>query len=77
MTWESADVLKIPGSATFRERDGWSVFVVDAGRTRRRTIEIGHRNQIEAEILSGINVGEDLILHPSNQLREGVRVRAQ
>ena len=77
VTWESSDVLKIPASATFRERDGWSVFVVDNDRARRHAIEIGHRNQTEAEVLIGITVGEDVILHPSNQLREGVRVRRQ
>ncbi len=77
VTWEGPDVLKIPGSATFRERDGWSVFIVDNGRARRRSLQIGHRNQTEAEILSGISAGEDVILHPSNQLREGIRVRAQ
>jgi HlyD family secretion protein len=77
VTWESPDILKIPGSAAFRERDGWSVFVLDNGRARRHAIEIGHRNQTEAEVLSGITAGEDVILHPSNQLREGVRVRRQ
>ena len=77
VTWESPDILKIPGSAAFREPDGWSVFVIDNGRARRHAIEIGHRNQTEAEVLSGITVGEDVILHPSNQLREGVRVRRQ
>lgn len=77
VTWESPDILKVPGSAAFRERDGWSVFVLDNGRARRHAIEIGHRNQTEAEVLSGITVGEDVILHPSNQLREGVRVRRQ
>ncbi len=77
VTWESPDVLKIPGSAAFREHDGWSVFVVDKSRARRRSVQIGHRNQTEAEILNGIGAGEDVILHPSNQLREGVRVRAQ
>jgi len=76
VTWESSDVLKIPGSATFRERDGWSVFVVDNGRARRRVIQVGHRNQSEVEVLSGLTVGQDVILHPSNHLREGVRVRA-
>ena len=35
------------------------------------------RNQTDAEILSGISIGEAVILHPSNQLREGVRVRRQ
>jgi len=77
VTWESARVLKIPGSAAFRDRDGWSAFVIDRGRARRRAIEVAHRNQSEAEILSGIAVGEDVILHPPNQLREGVRVRVQ
>jgi HlyD family secretion protein len=77
VTWESPDVLKIPGSAAFREHDGWSVFVVDKSRARRRSVQIGHRNQTEAEILNGIGAGEDVILHPFNQLREGVRVRAQ
>ena len=77
VTWENADVLKIPGSATFRDRDGWSVFVVDQGRARRRTIQIGHRNQTDAEILSGVTVGQEVVLHPSNQLREGDRIRTQ
>ena len=77
VTWENADVLKIPGSATFRDRDGWSVFVVDQGHARRRTIQIGHRNQTEADILSGVAVGQEVVLHPSNQLREGDRIRTQ
>lgn len=77
VTWESSDVLKIPGSAAFRDRDGWSVFTVDNGRARQRAIQIGHRNQAEVEILGGITTGEDLILHPSNQLREGIRVRTR
>jgi HlyD family secretion protein len=77
VTWSAEDVLKIPGSATFRDRDSWSVFVVDNGHARRRTVEIGHRNQTEAEILGGINAGEEVILHPSNQLRDDVRVRTQ
>lgn len=77
VTWENSDVLKIPGSATFREKEGWSAFVVESGRARRRAIQIGHRNQIEAEILAGISAGEQVILHPSNELREGVRVRAE
>jgi HlyD family secretion protein len=77
VTWENADVLKIPGSATFRDRDGWAVFIADQGRARRRTIQIGHRNQTEAEILGGVSAGQEVVLHPSNQLREDDRIRAQ
>jgi HlyD family secretion protein len=75
VTWEASEILKIPGSAAFREQDGWSVFVVENGRARHRAVEIGRRNQTEAEVLSGIGVGEFVILYPSNQLRDGVAVR--
>lgn len=76
-TWEGADVLKIPGSAAFREREGWSVFVVENGKARRRPVQIGHRNQTESEILGGLADGEEVILRPPNNLSDGVRVRAE
>lgn len=76
VTWEGQDVRKIPGSATFREGETWRVFVIERGRARRKTVEIGHRNQTEVEILRGLTEGENVILHPSNQLKDGVRVGA-
>jgi HlyD family secretion protein len=77
VTWEASDVLKIPASAAFREKEGWSVFVVENGRARRRAVQIGHRNQSEAEILGGLAPAEEVILHPSNQLSDGVRVKEE
>jgi HlyD family secretion protein len=77
VTWEASDVLKIPGSATFRDRDGWSVFVMEKGRALRRTVQIGHRNQAEAEIMGGISAGEQVIPYPSNLLHDGDRVRTR
>jgi len=77
VTWESPDVLKIPGSATFRDRDSWSVFVAENGRARRREVQIGHRNQTEIEVFGGIALGEQVVLHPSNELVDGARVRTR
>ena len=77
VTWEAPEVLKIPGSAAFREHEGWSVFVVENGRARRRTVEIGHRNQMEAEILNGLGAGEIVIPYPPNQLRDGASIRTR
>jgi HlyD family secretion protein len=77
VNWEASDVLKIPGSAAFREPDGWNVFVIEAGKARHRAIKIGHRNQTEAEVLGGLTAGDEVILHPSNQLSDGVRVQAK
>jgi len=77
VTWEGQNVLKIPGSAAFREGQTWSVFVIEGGHALRKSVEIGHRNQTEAEILQGLTAGQEVILHPSNQLKQGMRVRAR
>jgi HlyD family secretion protein len=75
VTWEGQSVLKIPGSAAFREGDTWRVFAIEQGRAHRKAVEIGHRNQTEVEVLKGLKEGEVVILHPSNQLKDGVRVQ--
>lgn len=77
VTWEEQNVLKIPGSAAFRVGETWSAFVIEGGRARGKMVQIGHRNQTEVEILQGLTAGQEVILHPSNELKDGIRVRAQ
>jgi HlyD family secretion protein len=76
VTWSSADVLKVPLSALFRRGEKWSVFVISRGRARIKDIETGHRNESEVEIVGGLAEREIVIVHPPNQLSEGIRVRA-
>ena len=73
--WSAENVVKVPVSALFRRGDMWNVFVVEGGRARRREVEIGHRGALEVEIVKGVNTGEQVISHPSNDLEEGRRVR--
>lgn len=75
--WSSENVLKVPQSALFRQGQGWSVFAIEGGRAKSREVEIGQRNEREAQILRGLANGEEVILHPSNQVSEGARVRTQ
>jgi HlyD family secretion protein len=75
VTWEGANVLKVPLSALFRHGSGWAVFVADAGRARLRPVLLAHRGEAEAEILSGLRGGESVILYLSDDIAEGVRVR--
>lgn len=77
LTWSSENALKMPLSAVFRRGQGWSAFVIAAGRATMKTVEIGHRNESEVEILGGMAEGEQVILHPPNQLTDGTRVRAE
>lgn len=75
--WENSDVVKVPLSALFRCDSGWCVFTVENNRARRRGVEIDHHSQIEAEIQTGIDVGEVVILHPNEAIEDGKRVRSR
>lgn len=75
--WEGKDVLQIPSSALFRKGEGWSLFAVKGGRAEQRQVEIGHRNGLIAEIASGVAEGEEVITHPEDSVKNGVRVRSR
>jgi HlyD family secretion protein len=75
--WSREDVLKAPASALFRRGEGWSVFVVEGGRARRRDVAIDHRSALEAEITDGLRAGERVIRHPANDVEDGRRVRVR
>jgi HlyD family secretion protein len=51
------------------------VFVVEDGRARLRTVEIGQRTPFAAQIKSGVAAGEELIVHPANEITDGTRVQ--
>jgi HlyD family secretion protein len=73
--WNGDDVLKVPASALFRHGEGWSAFVVESGRARRRAVAVGHRGALEIEVAAGLGEGEVVVRHPSNDVDDGVRVR--
>lgn len=75
--WSGEKILKIPQSALFRQGQGWSVFAIESGRAKRREVEIGQRNETEAQILSGLANGEEIVLHPSNQVSAAARIRTR
>lgn len=77
VTWEGANVLKVPLSALFRHGSGWAVFVADAGRARLRPVLLAQRGQEEVEVLRGLRGGESVVLYPSDDIAEGVRVRGK
>ena len=74
VVWEATEVLKVPARALFRRAGAWNVFVVDGGRAQHCVVEVGRRSATEAEVVGGVEEGARVILHPSDQLRDGVRV---
>ena len=75
--WQGKDVLSVPNTALFRSGDDWNLFVVEGGRAHLRKVETGHRSRTDTQIVSGINEGETVIVHPPNTLADGSRVIAE
>lgn len=74
---EAPEALKVPSSTLFRRGSSWRLFVIDRGRAVERQVRIGLRGAFETEVLGGVRVGQQVILHPQNELKEGMRVKVQ
>jgi HlyD family secretion protein len=68
------DSIRVPIGSLFRVGEQWAVFVLDGGRARKRLVEVGARTMDVAEVLTGIDVGEQVIVYPSNDVSDGTRV---
>jgi HlyD family secretion protein len=77
VTWQGNGVVKVPGSALFRQGNGWAVFRVADRRAELKPVEVGHRGELEAEIRSGVSPGETVIVHPPEDLKPGAKVKAR
>lgn len=75
VTWSGEKVLTVPIGALFRAGDKWAVFKDVGGRAQTTPVEIGHRNNRVAEVLSGLSEGDQVVLHPSDRVSEGSRVK--
>lgn len=73
--WEDADVLQLPASALFRQGEGWAAFVLEAGRAKLKPVEVGQRAGLIAQVLSGLDAGEQVITHPDDKISDGTRVK--
>lgn len=75
--WEAEDVLRVPTSALFRQEQGWAVFTVAGGRARMRPVETGERGGRFTRVVSGLEEGEAVIVHPPREVEAGTRVRTR
>jgi len=74
VVWRSDDVLRAPASAIFRRVGDWNVFVAAGGRARLRRVGVGHRGADAVEITGGVEPGEQVVLHPTDRVEDGVSI---
>ena len=69
--------LKAPVGALVRHDEGWAVFRIAKGRARLTSIRVGALTDREAEVLAGLSSADQLVVFPSDQVADGVRVRSR
>lgn len=74
IVWEAADALRVPASAMFRNGPGWAVFAVRQGRAVLTPVTVGRTNDEYGELIQGLRPDEAVVIHPSDRVRDGVRV---
>ncbi len=72
--WEQEDVLVVPANALFRLDREWAVFQVKNGAATLTKVQIGHNNGTQAQVLDGLEAGGKVVLYPSTELVDGMKV---
>jgi len=75
VTDEAQNVLKVPTSALFRSGGKSAVFLVVDDVVHEQRVKVGRQNGLEGEILEGLSEGDQVVLHPSDRIEDGVKVR--
>ena len=66
--------IVVPSAALLRRGSDYAVFVDTGGKAEVRTVMPGRRAGVRVEVLSGLKVGEKVIISALTQLRPGVSV---
>jgi HlyD family secretion protein len=75
VTWAEDDVLQVPVAALFRNGEQWAVFRVVDERAQLTPVEIGRNNGQNAQLRSGLDEGDLVVLYPGENLAHGTSVR--
>lgn len=75
--WQGDDILQVPVSSIFRGEEGWNVFVIKGGKAVRQPLKIRKRGTYYAEVAGGLEKGDEVVIHPTNDLEDGMRVKVR
>jgi len=80
IVWSAPNAVSVPRSALLQAKGKtgeWTAFVVRDGRAQSRVLRVGHVGGALAEVLAGVQPGDEVVVFPSDQLRDGVRVTSR
>jgi len=71
VTDSHSDILLVPRVAVVTERGQRSVYVVDGETAHQRPVEIGFEDDTNAEVVTGLEPGELVVIQGQRALRDG------
>lgn len=70
------DIIKVPTESIKTDKSGKNyIFVVSNNKAVQKEIQLGLQSDTEAQINSGVNVGDKVILNPSASMQNGTAVK--
>ncbi len=74
VVWQSPNALHVPISALVRKGQIWAVYKIATDKVILTEVEIGHMSARAAEVINGLSEGDTVVVHPSDQVTDGVNV---
>ncbi len=74
VVWQDADAVKIPTGAMFRDGERWAAYLVRDRRAVLAPLTIGRMSGLEAQVIDGVLPDDAVILHPTDKIKNGVKV---
>ena len=71
------DAVVVPSSALFREAEGFATFVIREQRAHKIQLSVGARTPDWVEVKRGLEPGSSVVIYPSDQVTDGVKVAPQ
>lgn len=72
--WRGDDIVRVPSSALFRQHGEWAALTLVDGRAALRQLTIGHDNGTLAEVIEGLDDGDQVVIYPAPALQDGARI---
>jgi len=75
-TFKADNAISIPLGSVIQKNEQFFVYIVNAeGKSELRQIQVGHSNETDYEVLSGLTQGETLVIWGQNRLTAGDMVK--
>ena len=73
---QAIKVVKVPAEAILTNKDGSTyLFVIENGTAVQKNVKLGVQSDADAQIVSGVKVGDSVILNPGGTITNGVMVK--